>query len=68
MKHVYYLIALLLSVQMTIAQGTVTGNVTDDQGVPLPGAQLLKSEQAMVLPLILMEIILLLLVMMHHWL
>ena len=23
---------------MTIAQGTVTGNVTDDQGVPLPGA------------------------------
>ena len=38
MKHVYYLIALLLSVQMTIAQGTVTGNVTDDQGVPLPGA------------------------------
>ena len=38
MKHVYYLIVLLLSVQMTIAQGTVTGNVTDDQGVPLPGA------------------------------
>ena len=38
MKHVYYLIALLLSVQMTLAQGTVTGNVTDDQGVPLPGA------------------------------
>ncbi len=38
MKHVYYLIALLLSVHMTLAQGTVTGNVTDDQGVPLPGA------------------------------
>ena len=28
----------MLCVQFAIAQSTVTGNVTDDQGVPLPGA------------------------------
>ena len=42
MKHLYYLTSLLLCVQFAIAQSTVTGNVTDDQGVPLPGATILE--------------------------
>ncbi|MGA1775502.1 MAG: SusC/RagA family TonB-linked outer membrane protein [Flavobacteriaceae bacterium] len=42
MKHLYYLMALLLFAQVAIAQRTITGNVTDDQGVPLPGATVLQ--------------------------
>jgi TonB-dependent SusC/RagA subfamily outer membrane receptor len=34
--------ALLLFAQVAIAQRTITGNVTDDQGVPLPGATVLQ--------------------------
>ena len=42
MKHLYYLMSLMLCVQFAVAQSTVTGNVTDDQGVPLPGATVLE--------------------------
>ena len=42
MKHLYYLMSFLLCVQFAIAQRTVTGNVIDDQGVPLPGATLVE--------------------------
>ncbi len=42
MKHLYYLMSLMLCVQFAVAQSTVTGNVTDDQGVPLPGATILE--------------------------
>ena len=38
MKQIYLFTAFLLSIQIALAQITVTGNVTDDQGVPLPGA------------------------------
>ena len=34
--------SLMLCVQFAVAQSTVTGNVTDDQGVPLPGATVLE--------------------------
>ena len=30
MKHLYYLMSLMLCVQFAVAQSTVTGNVTDD--------------------------------------
>ena len=33
--------SLLLCVQITFAQGTISGNITDDEGVPLPGATVL---------------------------
>ena len=42
MKHLYYLMSFLLCVQFAIAQSTVTGNVIDDEGVPLPGATLVE--------------------------
>ena len=35
------LLSLLLCVQVTFAQGTITGNITDDEGIPLPGATIL---------------------------
>ena len=34
--------SLALCVQLAVAQSTVTGNVIDDQGVPLPGATVLE--------------------------
>ena len=42
MKQLYYLMSLALCVQLAVAQSTVTGNVIDDQGVPLPGATVLE--------------------------
>ena len=42
MKQIYLFTAFLLSFQIALAQITVTGNVTDDQGVPLPGATVLE--------------------------
>ena len=42
MKPLYYLMSLALCVQFAVAQSTVTGNVIDDQGVPLPGATVLE--------------------------
>lgn len=42
MKHLYSLISLLLCVQFALAQSTITGNVTDDQGIPLPGATVIE--------------------------
>ena len=42
MKHLYYLMAFVFSFQLTLAQITITGNVVDDQGVPLPGATILE--------------------------
>ena len=42
MKHFYYLMSLLLLTNIAIAQSTITGNVTDDLGVPLPGATILE--------------------------
>ena len=42
MKHLYYLMAFVFSFQLTMAQITITGNVVDDQGVPLPGATILE--------------------------
>ncbi|MEN8811789.1 MAG: SusC/RagA family TonB-linked outer membrane protein [Candidatus Arcticimaribacter sp.] len=41
MKHFLNLMSLLLCVQITFAQGTISGNITDDEGVPLPGATVL---------------------------
>ena len=41
MKHFLTLMTLLLCVQITFAQGTISGNITDDEGVPLPGATVL---------------------------
>lgn len=41
MKQLYYLMSLVLFAQLAIAQGTISGNVTDDEGVPLPGATVL---------------------------
>ena len=35
------LLSLLLCAQVTFAQGTITGNITDDEGIPLPGATIL---------------------------
>jgi len=34
--------SLLLSVHFALAQSTITGNVTDDQGIPLPGATVIE--------------------------
>ncbi len=42
MKHLYYLIVGMLCFNFTIAQITITGNVVDDLGVPLPGATILE--------------------------
>ena len=42
MKNLYYLMAFVFSFQLTMAQITITGNVVDDQGVPLPGATILE--------------------------
>ena len=42
MKHLYYFIVVMLCFNFTIAQITITGNVVDDQGVPLPGATILE--------------------------
>ena len=42
MKHLYYLIVAMLCFNFTIAQITITGNVVDDLGVPLPGATILE--------------------------
>ena len=36
------LVFSLLSLQFAIAQKTITGTVTDDQGMPLPGATVLE--------------------------
>ena len=41
MKHFLTLMSLLLCVQITFAQGTISGNITDDEGAPLPGATVL---------------------------
>jgi len=35
--------SLLLCVQIAVAQSTITGNVTDEQGLPLPGATVLEA-------------------------
>jgi len=43
MKHLYYLMSLLLCLQIAVAQSTITGNVTDEQGLPLPGATVLEA-------------------------
>jgi TonB-dependent SusC/RagA subfamily outer membrane receptor len=42
MKHLYFLMSLILCVQVAFSQSTITGNVTDDLGVPLPGATILE--------------------------
>jgi hypothetical protein len=34
--------SLILCVQVAFSQSTITGNVTDDLGVPLPGATILE--------------------------
>ena len=41
MKQLYFLMSLMLFAQLAIAQGTISGNITDDEGVPLPGATVL---------------------------
>ena len=41
MKKMLMLLSLLLCAQVTFAQGTITGNITDDEGIPLPGATIL---------------------------
>ena len=38
MKHAYYIMSLFLIAQFAFSQGSISGNITDDQGVPLPGA------------------------------
>ena len=44
MKKIFFNIAvlMLLSVQVLVAQRTLSGNVTDEQGVPLPGASVVE--------------------------
>lgn len=42
MKHLYYLMSLILCAQFVFSQSTIKGNVTDDFGVPLPGATILE--------------------------
>ena len=42
MKHLNYLMSLMLCVQFAVAQRSISGNVTDDQGLPLPGATILE--------------------------
>ena len=42
MKHSIYFMALIMCIQVAFAQSTITGNVTDDLGVPLPGATILE--------------------------
>ena len=43
MKHIMILMFSLLSLQMAIAQGTISGNVTDSEGLPLPGATVVEA-------------------------
>jgi TonB-linked SusC/RagA family outer membrane protein len=43
MKHLYYLMSLMLCFQFAIAQQAITGSVTDDQGIPLPGATVIET-------------------------
>ena len=42
MKHLYLLMSLLLAIQFSLAQRTITGVVSDEFGVPLPGATILE--------------------------
>lgn len=41
MKKILTFITLLLCTQVALAQGSISGNITDDDGVPLPGATIL---------------------------
>ena len=41
MKKILTFITLLLCTQVALAQGSISGNVSDDDGVPLPGATIL---------------------------
>ena len=43
MKHLCYLLVVMLCTFFSYAQSTITGNVTDDLGVPLPGATILET-------------------------
>ena len=43
MKHLCYLLVVMLCTFFSYAQTTITGNVTDDLGVPLPGATILET-------------------------
>ena len=43
MKHLYYLMSFMLCFQFGIAQKTITGSVSDDQGIPLPGATIVET-------------------------
>ena len=41
MKQILTLMSFLLCIQVAVAQGSISGNITDDEGVPLPGATVL---------------------------
>jgi len=41
MKQILTLMSFLLCIQVAVAQGSISGNITDDEGVPLPGATIL---------------------------
>ncbi len=41
MKYLYYTVSIFLCAQFVLSQNTITGNVVDDVGVPLPGATIL---------------------------
>ena len=42
MKHLYLLMSFVLAMQSSLAQRTITGIVSDEFGVPLPGATILE--------------------------
>ncbi len=41
MKQLTFLMSLFLSLNIAFAQRTISGNITDDEGVPLPGATII---------------------------
>ncbi len=41
MKHLFYIISLFFIAQFAFSQGSISGNITDDEGVPLPGATII---------------------------
>jgi iron complex outermembrane receptor protein len=41
-NYINFLLVCLLTVQVAVAQQTVSGSVTDESGIPLPGATVIE--------------------------
>ena len=41
-NYINFLLVCLLAVQVAVAQQTVSGSVTDESGIPLPGATVIE--------------------------